>query len=92
MNVIACVKQRGTTAWKVFKLKLLLLEPGQHVVISHDQVILDFTTRTHYGSRHPVLPMRYACIVGLHLADRAISTAVVMQCVPRVTVMVRTLR
>ena len=44
------------------------------------------------GPRHPVLPMRCDCIVGLPLADRAISTAVVMRCVPWVTVMVRTLR
>jgi 3-methyladenine DNA glycosylase AlkC len=51
---IAYVKQRGTTARKVFKLKSLMLEPGQHVVLSRDQVIRDFTTRTHYAGRHAV--------------------------------------
>ncbi|MCP3728072.1 DNA alkylation repair protein [Paraburkholderia sp. CNPSo 3272] len=51
---IAYVKQRGTTAPKVFKLKSLMLEPGQHIVLSHDQVIRDFTTRTHYTGRHVV--------------------------------------
>ncbi|WP_322013827.1 DNA alkylation repair protein [Paraburkholderia sp. J12] len=51
---IAYVKQRGTTAWKVFKLKSLMLEPGQQVVLTLDQVIRDFTTRTHYAGRHAV--------------------------------------
>jgi 3-methyladenine DNA glycosylase AlkC len=51
---IAYVKQRGTTAWKVFKLKSLMLEPGQHVMLSRDQVIRDFTTRTHYAGHHAV--------------------------------------
>jgi len=51
---IAYVKQRGAKVAKVFKLKTLTLDPGQHIMISRSQSIRDFTTRIHYAGRHEI--------------------------------------
>ncbi|MDB5582413.1 MAG: alkylation repair protein [Bradyrhizobium sp.] len=47
-------KKSGQASPKVFKLKTLTLEPGEAVLISHRQVIRDFSTRVHYPGRHAV--------------------------------------
>lgn len=46
------VKASGATSGKVFKLKELLILPGQTVGISKKQLIQDFTTRKHYPGMH----------------------------------------
>jgi DNA alkylation repair enzyme len=45
-------KASGVMSRKVFKLKELVLAPGQMVAISKKQVIKDMTTRKHYVGRH----------------------------------------
>jgi 3-methyladenine DNA glycosylase AlkC len=47
-------KSSGQLSRKVFKLKELVLEPGQTVHLSKKQVIKDMTTRKHYMGRHTV--------------------------------------
>lgn len=49
---ILYVKSLGTPSRKVFKLKELLLQPGQSVRISKRQMFQDLTTRKHYGGKH----------------------------------------
>ncbi|WP_328592068.1 DNA alkylation repair protein [Burkholderia sp. USMB20] len=51
---IAYVKQNGEASPKVFKLKGLILEPGERVTLRHNRAIRDFTTRRHYAGRHEV--------------------------------------
>jgi 3-methyladenine DNA glycosylase AlkC len=46
------VRSSGATSRKVFKLKELLILPGQLVLISKNQLIQDFTTRKHYPGTH----------------------------------------
>ena len=48
------VKRGGVATPKVFKLKLLTLEPAGRIDLSRSQVIRDFTTRTHYAGRHEI--------------------------------------
>jgi 3-methyladenine DNA glycosylase AlkC len=48
------VKQSSATSAKVFKLKTLVLEPGQSVNFVHRRLIRDFTTRRHYAGRHAI--------------------------------------
>jgi 3-methyladenine DNA glycosylase AlkC len=42
----------GALSPKVFKLKELILSPGQEVVISKNQKLVNFTTRKHYPGKH----------------------------------------
>ncbi len=42
----------GALSPKVFKLKELVLAPGQEVFISKKQKLVDFTTRKHYPGKH----------------------------------------
>jgi len=46
------VKSSGTTSRKVFKLKELVILPGQTVLIGKKQLIQDFTTRKHHSGIH----------------------------------------
>jgi len=46
------VRQNGTTSRKVFKLKELILAPGERIRFSRKQQIRDFTTRKHYPGKH----------------------------------------
>ena len=48
------VKKSGARSVKVFKLKLITLEPGSTFLIRHKQRIQNFTTRVHYPGRHAV--------------------------------------
>lgn len=48
------VKKSGGTSAKVFKWKLLTLEPGQSLTLSRRQSIRNFTTREHYAGKHAV--------------------------------------
>jgi 3-methyladenine DNA glycosylase AlkC len=48
------VKQTSAISAKVFKLKTLVLEPGQSVDLMHRRSIRDFTTRRHYAGRHAI--------------------------------------
>lgn len=48
------VKQSSATSAKVFKLKTLVLEPGQSVNLVHRRSIRDFTTRRHHAGRHAI--------------------------------------
>jgi hypothetical protein len=47
-------KKAGATSAKVFKLKEILLEPKQSLVISKKQVFRDFSTRKHVNGRHTI--------------------------------------
>src|SRR5450830_2164747 len=51
---IRYVRQNQATSAKVFKLKEVTLEPGQHIAFERRQQIRDFTTRTHYAGQHQV--------------------------------------
>ncbi|MFM2089400.1 MAG: hypothetical protein RLZZ237_4269 [Pseudomonadota bacterium] len=51
---IRYVRQNQATTAKVFKLKEVTLEPGQHIAFERRQQIRDFTTRTHYAGHHQV--------------------------------------
>ncbi|MBB5368245.1 MULTISPECIES: DNA alkylation repair protein [unclassified Janthinobacterium] len=51
---ISYVRQNQSTTAKVFKLKEVTLEPGQHIAFERRQQIRDFTTRTHYAGHHQV--------------------------------------
>jgi len=51
---IRYVRQNQSTTAKVFKLKEVTLEPGQHIAFERRQQIRDFTTRTHYAGHHQV--------------------------------------
>lgn len=48
------VKKSGGTAEKVFKLKELLLAPGESVALSVKRALRDFTTRVHHAGVHRV--------------------------------------
>lgn len=46
------VKKSGGTSAKVFKLKTMVLEPGESVTVTREQQIRNFTTRVHYAGKH----------------------------------------
>ena len=48
------VKRSSATSAKVFKLKTLVLQPGQSVDLVHRRSIRDFTTRRHHPGRHAI--------------------------------------
>ncbi|MBT9247139.1 hypothetical protein KM031_08765 [Gemmobacter fulvus] len=48
------VKKSGGSAAKVFKLKLLTLDPGAVLHLSQRRALRNFTTRVHYPGRHRV--------------------------------------
>ncbi len=48
------VKKNGAASPKVFKLKVLDLQPGERSDLSISQTVKDFTTRTHHAGRHVV--------------------------------------
>lgn len=52
--VVHYVKGGGTTAEKVFKWKVVALEPGAALNLNKQQLVRDFTTRRHHPGNHRV--------------------------------------
>ena len=48
------VKKSGASSRKVFKLRTLELESRASITLAKEQLIADFTTRTHHAGRHKV--------------------------------------
>lgn len=58
------VKSSGAVSGKVFKLKELVILPGQTVLISKKQLIQDFTTRKHHAGTHKLEILVNGAILG----------------------------
>jgi len=52
--IVHYVKKSGKTAPKVFKLKEIVLHPGDNLDISKSQTFENFSTRTHYAGEHKI--------------------------------------
>lgn len=52
--VVHYVKSNGATAAKVFKWKVLSLEPAAAIHLTKSQLVRDFTTRRHHAGTHRV--------------------------------------
>ena len=48
------VKARGSTSPRVFKVREVELEAGEHAIVSKTISLRQLTTRTHYAGDHPV--------------------------------------
>lgn len=58
------VKANGGVSGKVFKLKTVVLEGFESVVVGRRQVIKDFTTRKHHSGRQAIQVMVNGALLG----------------------------